>query len=142
MPILDNAIITVLCPDCKKDVLFEAKDATQRNFRTIKCDSPGCTKEVLYDRKDEKAIFENPENSWLKTTRIVQSADGRNIVYCSDTCEVTGTATGKHNVPEPPKIVTASNPAAVVAAAQAAANARAQEAAIRAGQPAKVQLTD
>ena len=96
----------------------------------------------MFDRKEEKQIFENPDNSWLKSTRVVQSADGRNIVYCSDICEVKGTETGKHNIPEPPKIVQATNPAAVAAAAQAAANAKAQEQAIREGQPAKVQLTD
>lgn len=88
-------------------------------IRAIQCDGPECTKQVMYDRKDEKATFELPENSWLKTTRVTQTADGRNLVYCSDVCEVKGTGTGKHNIPEPPKIVTATNPAAIVAAAQA-----------------------
>lgn len=111
-------------------------------IRTIACDAPGCDKSLLFDRKDEKSVFENSDNVWLKSTRIVQSADGRNIVYCSDTCEVKGTATGKHNIPEAPKIVTAANPAAIVAAATAAAAARQTEEAIRNGQPAKVQLTD
>jgi len=112
------------------------------NIRSIVCDGPGCTKQVLYDRKDEKATFELPENSWLRTTRVTQTADGRNLVYCSDVCEVAGVGSGKHNIPEPPKIVSATNQAAIAAAAQAAANAKAQDAAIRAGQPAKVQLTD
>lgn len=111
-------------------------------IRTIACDAPSCNKQLLFDRKDEKGVFENPDNAWLKSTRIVQSADGRNIVYCSDTCEVNGTATGKHNLPEPPKIVTAANPAAIAAAAHAAAAARQAEQAIRDGQPTKVQLTD
>lgn len=111
-------------------------------IRTIACDGPGCDKQVLFDRKDEKTEFEKPENVWLKTTRVVQSADGRNIVYCSDICEVKGTGTGKHNIPEPPKIVAAANPAAIAAAAQAAANARQTEQAIRNGQPTKVQITD
>jgi hypothetical protein len=110
--------------------------------RNIVCDAPGCTKQVLFDRKDEKTVFENPENIWLKTTRVVQSADGRNIVYCSDTCEVKGTATGKHNIPEAPKIVTATNPAAIAAAAQAAAASQKAEQAIRDGQPTNIKITD
>jgi hypothetical protein len=111
-------------------------------IRTIACDSPKCNKQVLFDRKQEKETFENPENVWLKSTRVVQSADGRNIVYCSDICEVEGTKTGKHNIPEPPKIVTAANPAAIAAAAHAAAHAKQAEQAIRDGQPTQVQLTD
>jgi hypothetical protein len=111
-------------------------------IRNISCDGPGCTKAVLFDRKEEKAAFENPENVWLKSTRVVQSADGRNLAYCSDTCEVKGAGTGKHNIPEAPKIVTQTNAAAIAAAAAAAANARQTEQAIREGQPAKVQITD
>jgi hypothetical protein len=109
-------------------------------IRTIKCDAPECTKEVLFDRKEEKTIFENPDNVWLKSTRVVQSADGRNLVYCSDTCEVKGTATGTHNLPEPPKIHTASNPAAIAAAAQAAANARQADQSLRDGSGGKIQV--
>lgn len=111
-------------------------------IRTISCDAPNCGKQVLFDRKDEKVTFENPENVWLKSTRVVQSADGRNIVYCSDACEVKGAATGTHNIPEAPKIVTATSPAAIAVAAQAAANAQRTEKAIRDGQPTQVQLTD
>ncbi|SRR6266851_975002 len=110
-------------------------------IRTIACDGPECTKQVLFDRKEEKAVFENPDNAWLKSTRVVQSADGRNIVYCSDTCEVKGAATGKHNIPEAAKVVTDANPAAIAAAAQAASRARQADQAIRDGQPTKVQLT-
>ncbi len=111
-------------------------------IRTISCDAEGCTNQVLFDRTVEKETFADPKNIWLKSTRVVQSADGRNIVYCSDACEVKGTATGKHNIPEPTKIVTAANPAAITAAAAAAAQARSAEQAIRDGQPTKVQLTD
>ena len=111
-------------------------------FRTISCDGPGCLKSVLYDRKDEKVTFEAPENIWLKTTRVVQTADGRNFTYCSDICEVKGAETGKHNIPEAPKIIQPTNPAAIAMAAQAAANARLADQQIRDGQPAKVQLTD
>jgi hypothetical protein len=111
-------------------------------IRSISCDAAECTKTVLYDRKDEKATFELPENNWLKTTRVTQTADGRNLVYCSDVCEVKGVGSGKHNIPEPPKIVTQTNPAAIAAAASAAAQARQADAAIREGQKTKVQLTD
>lgn len=111
-------------------------------IRTIACDGPGCTKQLLYDRKDEKTTFELPENVWLRGTRVTQTADGRNLVYCSDICEVNGVATGKHNIPEPPKIVQTASPAAIVAAAAAANAARQADQAIRDGQPTKVQLTD
>jgi hypothetical protein len=112
------------------------------SIRSIQCDGPGCDKHVLFDRKDEKATFENPENIWLRATRVVQTADGRNLVFHSDECEVKSVGTGKHNIPEAPKIVPTGNPAAIAALAQAAANAKAADAAIRAGEPAKVQLTD
>jgi hypothetical protein len=111
-------------------------------IRTISCDAPDCTKQVLFDRKEEKLVFDNPDNAWLKTTRVVQSADGRNIVYCSDVCEVNGAKTGKHNIPEPPKVIPAANPAAIAAAAQAAAAQKVSDAAIREGKPTKVQITD
>lgn len=110
-------------------------------IRQIMCDAEGCTKKVIYDRKDEKAVFETPENAWLKSTRVVQSADGRNHTYCSDSCELIGVKSGKHNLPEPQKVsaATAKDVSAAVAMAQARAEA---DAAIRAGAPAKVQLTD
>jgi hypothetical protein len=111
-------------------------------IRSITCDGPGCTKAVLYDRKEEKTTFELPENVWLRATRVTQTADGRNLVFCSDICEIKSVETGKHNIPEAPKIIQAGNAAAVAAAAQMAAAAKSADAAIRAGQPAKVQLTD
>lgn len=93
--------------------------------RTIACDAAGCANAVTFARTDEKAVFEDPKNAWLKTTRTISTADGRVLLYCSDTHEVEGVATGKHNIPEPPKIVPASNPQAVAMAAQSAAAARA-----------------
>jgi hypothetical protein len=111
-------------------------------IRSIVCDGPGCGKEVMFDLKDQKTVFENPDNVWLKSTRITQTGDGRNLVYCSDTCEVKGVATGKHNIPEAPKIITPTNPAAIIEAARAAQQAKQAEQAIRDGQPTKVQLTD
>lgn len=111
-------------------------------IRTIACDAPECGKSVLFDRKEEKETFENPDNVWLKSTRVVQSADGRNLVYCSDICEVKGAKTGKHNIPEPPKIITQGNSAAVAAAAQAAAQKAQTDAALREGQSTKIQLSE
>ena len=111
-------------------------------IRNIKCDAPNCTKEVIYDRKDERTVFENPENAWLKNTRITQTADGRNLVSCSDVCNVELVKTGKLNIPEAPKVAAAGT-AADVSAAVALAKARAEaDAAIRTGQPAQVQITD
>ena len=109
-------------------------------IRAISCDGPGCPKQVMYDRKTEKETFELAENVWLRGTRVVQTADGRNVVYCSDICTVKGVETGVLNIPEQPKIAM-GNPAAIAAAAQAAANARQTNEAIKTGQPAKVQLS-
>lgn len=111
-------------------------------IRTIKCElSEDCKHELTFDRKDEQAIFGNSENAWLKGTRVIQTADGRNLAYCSDACEVKGTATGKHNLPEAPKVVQA-NPAQAEAAAKLAAARTQAEKALRDGQPANIQLTD
>ncbi len=110
--------------------------------RHIKCDAPACTKEVLFDQKDKDAVFTNPENSWLKSTRVTQTADGRNFAYCSDICEVEGVKTGKHNIPEAPK-VTGSASAADISAAAAMVKARADaDKALREGTPTNIQITD
>jgi len=110
------------------------------NIRAISCDGPGCDKQIMYDRKAEKETFELPENVWLRGTRVTQTADGRNLVYCSDVCEVKAVSTGVHNILEQPKIAM-GNPAAIAQAAQAAAQARQTSEAIRTGQPTKVQLS-
>lgn len=109
--------------------------------RTIACDAFGCTKTITYPMSEHKQTFEDPANAWLKTSRVVQSADGRNHTYCSDECEVKGVATGKHNIPEPKKLVE-GNAAAIAMAAQTAAAAKAAEQAIREGKPANIQITD
>ena|SRR5208283_1935683 len=109
--------------------------------RTIGCDAFGCTKQVVFDRKEEKTIFDKPENAWLKTSRVVQSADGRNLVYCSDECELKGTASGKHNMPEPKAIVEGSATAVAIAAQQAAAAKQAEQT-LRDGTGGKIQVTD
>src|SRR5271156_1517303 len=111
-------------------------DAT---IRTISCDGPECKRSIIFDRTQEKAVFDTPENSWLKTTRVVQTADNRNLLYCSDVCTVKGVATGVLNIPEAPKVIPAGNAAAIAQAAHSAAAARAADEAIRNGGKAKVQ---
>lgn len=108
--------------------------------RTIKCEAEGCPNEILFDRKEEQQVFGKPENAWLKGVRLVQTADGRNIAYCSDDCEVKGVATGKHNLPEPKRIIETGNAAAVQAAAQAQLNAKAAEKLVREGTGGKIQV--
>jgi hypothetical protein len=109
-------------------------------IRNIKCDAPGCKNEIIYDRKDEKTTVDNPDNAWLKSLRMVQTIDGRGYSYCSDACELEGVKTGKHNLPELPKVATATQQdlSKAVALAQARAAAEAQ---LRAGET-KIQVTD
>jgi hypothetical protein len=107
-------------------------------IRTIKCER--CPNEVVFDRKDEQATFANPVNAWLKGVRLIQTADGRVLSYCTDACELEGIKAGIHNIPEQPKV--AEGNAAMVAAAAKMATARAQaEQAIRDGKPTNVQLS-
>lgn len=105
-------------------------------FRTITCNGPECDKTVTYDVKEAQKVLTAEGNEWLKSVRFVQSSDGRNFAYCSDTCEVKGVGSGLHNQPEVKKIIAdAPTPAAVAAAAAAAKNAEAANAAIKAGNP-------
>jgi len=94
-------------------------------LRTIKCDNDECNKLITFDRAKEKETFESPANLWLKSLRLIQTVDQRQFVYCSDVCEIMGTKSGKHNLPEPKKIIEAAN-TAMVAAAAAAADAAAK----------------
>ena len=114
-----------------------AKDTV---IKTVTCDGPECTKHSMFDGA-EPGVLEKPEHQWLKSHRIVRAADGRHMFYCSDICELKGIEKGVHNIQEAPKVVADGSQAAIALAAQAAANAKAQDAAIRAGQPAKVQLS-
>lgn len=140
MPITDSNVVTAKC-ECGKEIATVLSPQVVSSVRTIKCDAEGCTREITYDRKAEQTLIAEPANAWLKTTRVIQSADGRNHVYCSDACEVKGAAAGKHNMAEAPQIQPGN--AAAVAAAVAASKARAEaDAAIRAGKPANVTLTD
>ena len=100
-------------------------------IRTIKCDNPECNKTITFDRRQEKEIFN--ANPWLKATRLVQSVDQRQFVYCSDVCEIAGAKSGQHNLPTPKQIIEANNEAAVNQAAAIAAATKASDAALKTG---------
>lgn len=91
-------------------------------IRTVTCNAEGCNKTVTFDQKDAQSAFEN--NPWLKTLRIVQTAQGRNFCYCSDEHEISSVAAGFHNPEEPKKVIAVPQAGAI---AQAAAAAKAQE---------------
>ncbi len=102
--------------------------------RTITCNGPECPRTVTFDRRLEKETFETVGNEWLKAVRVVQTVDARNLVYCSDTCEAKGIATGSHNLPEPKRLVEGTaNAAAIAQAANAAKLAEEATAAIKRG---------
>lgn len=101
--------------------------------RTIACNNPDCNKTITFDLTQEKAVFENVANVWLKSLRMIQTLDQRQLVYCSDICEITGARTGAHNLPEPKKIIDAATPAAVAAAAAAAEASTKSDEALKSG---------
>jgi hypothetical protein len=105
-------------------------------FRTISCEN--CDKTVTFqvteDGVEAKRAMDLPENAWLKTTRFVNTPDGRVLVYHDDECEVKGVGSGKHNRPEPKRIVEATNAQAELAA-QAAKVAEEATTALKSGQP-------
>jgi hypothetical protein len=113
---------------------------TNTTVQTIKCDAPGCDKELTFAQSQTPEFVKN--NPWLRSVRIVQGIFTENpqipnkvFVYCSDTCEVNGTGTGKHN-PIEKKLVempTGEALAAVRAAAQAAEATRVGDQALREG---------
>lgn len=104
--------------------------------RTLTCDAEGCEHTLTFALSIAKQVVEAPGNEWVKTGRVVNTGDGRALFYCSDVCEARGIATGKHNPPEPKKIIDdAGNTAAVAAAAAAAKAAEAATKAIKAGNP-------
>ena len=117
-------------------------------FRSVTCDQCGktVTYEQLVDPRTGRAGGISPqvmeENPWLKTNRIVLTADGHNFGYCSDICEIAGLETSRHNMPEPQKVeIPQGSASAQIAAAAAAAKAREDATkAIKDGQPTKVHL--
>jgi len=111
-----------------------------QTYRTITCNAPGCKNTVTFDVKDGQKVTE--ATPWLKSARVVQTGDGRNLVYCSDPCEVAGITEGWH-VPVEKKVIAApegSAQEAIRAAAAAAAAAAEADANLRKGAPVKIQV--
>ena len=101
-------------------------------IRTVTCGV--CDKTITFNRAEEQKMFN--ENPWMLGLRVVQTADGRNFSYCSDLCEIKGTETGVHNVPQKKTVEIPNGPstAAIQEAAKAAALAEAATKALKEGQ--------
>ncbi len=101
--------------------------------KTIKCDGLDCTKTVTFNVAEGKDVVNKSGNEWMKAVRLVQTPDGRVLVYHDDVCEISGIRQGLHNIPEPKRLIEAANPAAVAAAAQAAEAARNSDTNLKSG---------
>lgn len=104
----------------------------QSVFITIACDGPGCDKSVTFPGTDQGQLEALRDHPWLNALRIVQTADKRQLGYCSDECEAKGVGAGSHNKIEK-RIITGSNQQQVDLAARAAEQARAATAALKQG---------
>lgn len=105
------------------------------SYETITCNGPECPRTVTYETSQAGAVFAQEENAWVKTARLVQpllqnpqNPNKLVFLYCSDECEVKGTALGVHNLPEPKRIIAGPQVNAEQVAAAAAAAKRAEEA--------------
>ena len=101
------------------------------SFVTISCDAPECSNTVTFPQTEEGGKTAFAENAWMHSLRIVSPVDQRKFIYCSDTCEAKGLATGVHNKQV---IVPAQAPNSVDLAARAAERARAATEALKSGQ--------
>lgn len=91
-------------------------------FTTITCNGVGCANTVTFeDSKQQEVANETP---WMRTIRVVQTGQGRNFVYCSDSCELSNVGAGAHN-PEERKVI--AFPQGANAMEMAAAQAKAAE---------------
>jgi hypothetical protein len=99
----------------------------QQTFKTVTCNGPECKNTATFEAGSEQAVAE--EKPWFKTLRMVQTAQGRNYVYCSDACEIANVAVGLHNPEERKNIIV---PEGANAMAQAEQQAKIAEAAARA----------
>lgn len=101
----------------------------QQTFKTVTCNGPECKNTVTFEAGQEQAVAE--EKPWFKTLRMVQTAQGRNFVYCSDNCEIANVSAGSgaHNPEERKNIIV---PEGANAMAQAEQQAKIAEAAARA----------
>lgn len=107
----------------------------QATIRTSTCNNCGITATFeISERGVAKEVVD--ANPWLKTGRVVNTPDGRVLFYCTDECEVKGTASGAHNILEPKRIADVSANAGAIAQAAAAAQRQEQaDKALRAGGP-------
>ncbi len=103
-------------------------------YRAITCNGPECKNTLTFDVKDGKEVLE--ANPWLLGLRFVKTPDERELIYCSDLCELNGIRSGVHNRPEVKKIVEMPSGAGLEQIKQAAQRAAQQEqatAALKAG---------
>ncbi len=90
-------------------------------FRTMSCNGVDCDKTVTFKTSEGKEAEE--QNPWLKNARIVNVPGKQPILYCSDSCEVSGVTTGQHNPVEQRKVIDISTAGGGRAAIQQAAEA-------------------
>jgi hypothetical protein len=109
--------------------------------KTLKCDGPDCSKVITFAAAEGKEVPNRPGNEWMKLIRLVQTPDGRVLLYHDDVCEIQGARSGLHNIPEVKKIIDTANPAAVQAAIQAAAAAVVSDANLKSGAGGPVLLS-
>lgn len=86
---------------------------------TVKCDGVGCDKQVTFPEQNAQQIIN--DNPWFRSIRVVITGDNRNLLYCSDVCEVSGLTAGTHVIPEQPLVVEGNEAAVLEAAARAQA---------------------
>jgi hypothetical protein len=72
----------------------------QTVYKSISCNGPGCPQSVTFEDKEGAMQRVANETPWFKTLRMVQTAQGRNFCYCSDSCELESIAEGNHNPEE------------------------------------------
>lgn len=112
-------------------------------IETAKCDNPACDKQAVFPRLQQGVLPETLEKfPWLKTSRSVQTADGRSFYYCTSVCEVEGIKAGLHEPPEPKKVIEMpTGPAldAIKQAAQAELARRQGTQALKEGRPVTLQ---
>jgi len=111
----------------------------QSSFITFSCDAFECGNTVTFAATKEDRDAAAISSPWINAMRFVKTADGREVSYCSDECEIKAIATGAHNRIEPKRIVDAAGQAQINLAAEAAKRAANATAALKAG--AGVQLS-
>jgi hypothetical protein len=109
----------------------------ETQIRTLTCDGKECDKTITYDMKTHNQVILDPVNAWLLNTRIVSTADGRNLVFCSSLCEASAVESGLNDPPQLKKVVSITDvggSAAIKFAAAAAKKAADATRALKEGQ--------